>query len=214
MNKHEIKSLINKKNPLVLDIGCYDGKDSKELSDILDCCVHCFEPDPLSQAVFKTSHKKPASRLILYECAIGNINGKIPFYQSNHPQSNSIHTPKLHTSIFPEVEFDETIEVYSSTLDSWYELYRYGWKVIFPGQMPVIDFIWADVNGAERELILGGRYALKNTRYLYIEVANKELYAGQRTWHYIKELLPNFEIQKAYNWGNNFGNILFKNMKL
>ncbi|MEN9248224.1 MAG: hypothetical protein Q6L50_08560 [Gloeomargarita sp. GMQP_bins_120] len=37
------------------------------------------------------------------------------------------------------------------------------------------DFIWADVQGAEVDLIQGGLQALANTRYFYTEYANTEL---------------------------------------
>ncbi|MBL7738702.1 MAG: FkbM family methyltransferase [Chitinophagaceae bacterium] len=201
MNKQDIKALIDKQNPVILDIGSYNGKDAKEMSDIMDCVVHCFEPDPLSQEVFRSLHGDNG-RMILYPVAVCNTDGEIEFYQSNHPQSNSIREPKEHISIFPGVKFDEKITVSGIKLDTWFA----------QKGRPVIDFIWADVNGAEEDLILGGLEALANTRYLYIECSNKELYAGQKHYSFIEKLLPDFKMLLMYNWGDNFGNILFKNM--
>lgn len=207
MNKEEIRKLIDRPCPFVLDVGCYDGKDSKELADTLHCDVHCFEPDPLSQDLFKLNHGNDR-RLHLYPYALTNIDGTIEFYQSNHPQSNSIREPKDHLNLFPAVVFDETTKVKSLRLDTWYQEER------------IIDFIWADVNGSEIDFVLGGLRALANTRYLYIEVSKKELYEGQdfydpaRKQNRLSELLSDFRMLLAYNWGENFGNVLLKNMKL
>lgn len=201
MNKEEIKKLISRHHPFVLDVGCYDGKDSEELADALECDVHCFEPDPLSQELFIVNHQKDR-RLHLYPYALTNTDGTIDFYQSNHPQSNSIREPKEHLNIFPGVVFDETVKVKSMRLDTWHQ------------DDKTIDFIWADVNGSEEDFILGGLNALANTRYLYIEASKKELYAGQKHYGFLDKLIPDFKMQLMYNWGDNFGNILLKNMKL
>lgn len=208
MNKQEIKKLVDNYDPFVLDVGCYDGKDSKELSDVLNCDVHCFEPDPLSQDLFIINHQHNR-RLHLYPYALTNFDGTIDFHQSNHPQSNSIREPKEHVNIFPGVVFDEVIKVKSMRLDTWYQF-----------ENRLIDFIWADVNGAEEDFIRGGLKTLAKTRYLYIELSNKELYEGQsfydprRAENVIRTLLSDFRVMLNYNWGKNFGNVLFKNIKL
>jgi hypothetical protein len=41
-----------------------------------------------------------------------------------------------------------------------------------------VDFIWADIQGSEIDLIRGGQTALKHTRYLYLEYSNGGLYQG------------------------------------
>lgn len=209
MNKYDIKKLVSKDNPLVLDIGCYNGKDSAELSDVLQCNVHCFEPDPLSQDMFRSEHDRNF-HLKLYPFALCNEDGEIDFYQSNHPQSNSIHEPREHLNIFPAVKFDEVTKVKCMKLDTWWTEYLRTHN----HEREVIDFIWADVNGAERDLILGGQQALSVTRYLYIEVSKKELYKGQQHYNFLNDLLPNFKMMTMYNWGENFGNILLKNTEL
>lgn len=206
MNKQQIKSLVNKQDSFVLDVGCYDGKDSIELSEILKCDVHCFEPDPLSQDLFESLHGTN-KRLHLHRFALGKENGEINFYQSNHPQSNSIHPPKRHLNLFPDVVFDEVIKVKSKTLDTWY---------VQRSESRVIDFIWADLNGAEKDFLLGAMTALTVTRFLYIECAKKELYDGQMHVDNILKILKNhhFEVMAFENWGESFGNVLFKNKNL
>jgi hypothetical protein len=57
-----------------------------------------------------------------------------------------------------------------------------------------IDFIWADVQGAEEDLILGGLDTLrKRTKYLFTEYNNSEMYEGQINLNY------GDAVQKAIN---------------
>ena len=69
--------------------------------------------------------------------------------------------------------------------------------------------IWADVQGAEENLIKGGLKTLSHTKYFYTEYEDDELYEGQITLDQIKNLLPNF---KAIGYFGN--NVLFKNTAL
>jgi len=204
MNKLQLISLLKKDKPVILDIGCYDGKDSKQLADIFNCEVHCFEPDPLSQELFLQNHMNDR-RLKLYGCALSDIDGEVVLNQSNHPQSNSIMEPFKHIDVFPGIKFDENITVECKRLDSW-------WDQVLHGE--VIDFIWADVNGAEEKLINGGQKALAKTRYLYSECAAKERYKRQPHFSFLDKALPDFKKLLMDNWGDNFGNILLKNLML
>jgi hypothetical protein len=69
--------------------------------------------------------------------------------------------------------------------------------------------IWADVQGAEENLIKGGLKTLSHTKYFYTDYEDDELYEGQITLDQIKNLLPNF---KAIGYFGN--NVLFKNTAL
>jgi hypothetical protein len=52
-----------------------------------------------------------------------------------------------------------------------------------------IDFIWADVQGAEEDIISGGAQSLAKTRYLYSEYSSLEFYEGALTLHDLRSLL-------------------------
>jgi len=70
-----------------------------------------------------------------------------------------------------------------------------------------IDFIWADVQGAEKELIEGALKTLnEKTRYFYTEFYNEELYEGQINLKSILKKLPNFRIINIYG-----DNVLLEN---
>ena len=58
----------------------------------------------------------------------------------------------------------------------------------------IVDFIWADLQGAEGDLVAGGQATLAKTRYLYAEYSNEEWYEGQPTLQQLMDMLPNFAI--------------------
>jgi len=143
----------------------------------------------------------------LIESAVGNQNGTIVFHQSSGVdeyadwnQSGSIRKPKDHTKIWPKVTFDQSIEVPIIRLDDWAKSL----------EIPLIDFIWADTQGAESDLILGGLETLKRVRYLYTEYGFQELYDGQVSLQEIDTLLTEFSISRVFDWDALFENIALK----
>ena len=48
-------------------------------------------------------------------------------------------------------------------------------------ELGAVDLIWADIQGAEGEMVRGGLETLSRTRYLYTEFSDDELYEGQAT---------------------------------
>lgn len=218
LTKIEIARLIGKKEKaIVLDVGCYDGEDAAELAlELENCEIHCFEADKRSQELFERRNGNN-SELHLWKCAVTSEPWtKVKLYKSDSQMrrhyefqnswsaSSSIRKPKTHLELFPDVQFIETEEVESTTLDMW------NWFHDFD----VIDFIWCDVNGAEEDVVGGAAEVLKKTRYLYIEFSDKELYEGQINKEKLLSLLPDFEEMGIYNFAGNFGNVLLKNKNL
>lgn len=220
LSKQQIVRLLGEKAHYhILDIGTYDGKDAKGIIDLLPSAeAHCFEADPRSQQLFRSIHGQDNEKIQLYTVAIGNEDAIVTFHQSDsetrrhehNPKSwsasSSLKQPKTHLELFPEVEFKKEIQVKCYKLDTWYK------NNLFPY---VIDFIWADVNGAEEDVILGGLNTLnKHTRFLYIEFSNKELYKDSINKEKLLSLLPDFKVLGTYNYQGNFGNVLLKNKNL
>lgn len=217
LKKSAIKALIKKENPVIFEIGAYDGKDSRQMNAYFNnATFFCFEADPRSQNLFKTF--STPKNIYLQETAIGSIDGRIELNLSDsdtrrhYPAhswcaSSSIRKPKYHLELFEDVEFNSSISVPCVRLDTWFEMKTAG--------IELIDFIWCDINGAEIDFILGAMETLnKRTRFLYIEFSDKELYEGQITKDDILKLLPNFELMGVYNFKGNFGNLLLKNKNL
>lgn len=206
LKKESIKGLLKTENPVIVEIGCNDGKDSREfLNTFKDIKLYCFEPDPRFIEIFKKNIKD--KRCLLYEQAISDKEGEDYFYisESKDPSmkgedSSSIKRPKDHLKKFPWIKFEKKIKIRTTTLDKW----------INKNKIKKIDFIWADVQGAEKELILGGKNTLKTkVRYFYTEFYNQELYEGQINLKEILKMLPDFRVLNIF--GNN---VLLKNINL
>ncbi len=183
-------------HPVILDIGCFDGKDGLELQELFHGELHAF--DPIDHFI---GHKM--KDVFFYNTALGNVeDGVAYFHQSpSHPQSGSLSVPTGHKEIWPDIDYTPPIKIPITKLDS-----------IWPAGVP-IDLIWADLNGSEAEFIKGAKQTLKDTRYLYIEVAYKELFQGQLLQDDILKLLPTWSVKGTYNKGENFGNLLLRNRR-
>lgn len=201
---------------LVLEIGANNGDDTKRLlSAFPEASVHCFEPEPRAIKSWRANVRD--RRATLHEVAICGENGTVAFHQStgsppagiivqNLPDgwdlSGSIHAPKDHLVRSPWIKFESVIKVAGRRLDE-----ALGAAGISPEQC--VDFIWMDVQGAERDVIRGSNAALARTRFIYSEYSTAELYEGQATLKELISLLPDFRIRKIWKF-----DVLFENTKL
>lgn len=205
----ELVLLLGKDDPVIVEIGCNNGSHTVQfLERFPRARIYGFEPDPRAAADFK-KRLGHDPRVRLYEVAIAAQDGEADFFMSDtHPEagiprswydSGSIRRPKKHLEVFPWVTFPRTIRVPTCRLDTWYQ----------QNGIETIDFIWADVQGAEVDLIQGGLQALANTRYFYTEYANTELYEGQINLAQLLRLLPDFQLVYRFR-----GDVLLKNKRL
>ncbi|WP_283812796.1 FkbM family methyltransferase [Bradyrhizobium cytisi] len=70
-----------------------------------------------------------------------------------------------------------------------------------------------DVQGAESDVIAGGTHTLSNTRFIYTEYSDHELYEGQLSLQGILDLLPDFELIARYPRAAE-GDALLRNTRL
>jgi len=152
-------------------------------------------------------------RIFVYEGVVGDVDGSVKFnladgdgstddYGKNfRAHSGSIKKPKLHLQMHPSILFENTMDTNSTTLDTFCE----------KNSINLIDFLWADVQGAEDLMIIGGKETFENrVRLFYTEYYNNEVYENQPSLAKIKEML-------GQNWVllQDFGHdALFFNTKL
>jgi FkbM family methyltransferase len=188
----------------LLEVGAHHGTHTRRfLAAFPSARVHAFEPDPRAAAQFRASVRDP--RVTLHEMAIGATNGRAEFhassgmppgappavearYRKGWDQSGSLRVPKAHRERHPWCKFTRTISVEVRTLDAWSRKHA-------PGQ---VDFIWADVQGAEGDLVRGGAETLARTRWFYCEYSDEELYEGEPTLAALLDLLPGFQVVRCY----------------
>jgi FkbM family methyltransferase len=169
-----------------LELGAHRGSDTEWMARIPGITLHAFEPDP--------RNRQPARpNVILHRAAIAAADGRAPFVLSDSgwgrewTYSSSLKRPRRHLERYP-VTFGETIEVETIALDSFAR--RNG--------IDTVDFIWADIQGAEGEMIRGGRELLRRTRYLYTEYSDDEMYEGQSPLAEILSMLPDFRVLELW----------------
>jgi FkbM family methyltransferase len=211
----QMHGLLGRPDPIILEIGANNGMHTRHFMRVFpQAKIFAFEPDPRAIAKFKKRISDP--RVVLFEGAIGAEDGEAEFHVSSGlpptftPEqrqnfadgwdlSGSLRAPKTHTKIWPWCKFEKTIRVPVRTLDSW----------TCENGIERIDFIWADTQGAEGDLVAGGRNTLARTRFFYTEYSNNEWYEGQPNLATLAAMLPGFDIVTRYSM-----DVLFKNKTL
>jgi 2-O-methyltransferase len=222
LDQKQIKQILQKENPLVLEIGSHIGLDTLKFLDAFkDIMLYCFEPDPRCISMFKQIIKDP--RCTLIEAAASNTDGKTmlhlsggwpPGYKNqldwiygrgDWNASSSITKSVSHPEMYPWLSFEKTIEVRCLKLDTW----------VRENNINSIDFIWADVQGAERELVEGAKKTLEIVKYFFTEYGEKSAYPEALTREETIALLKqyDFELLPEYSDFSAVGNLLFRNSK-
>jgi len=178
-----------------VEVGMHFGTDTQEFRRMHpNARIVSFEPDPRNIQMIKNLGNDKICEL--YDLALSNINGSMDFHLSSGNAKNrvtetlfqetdwsfssSLKKPTGHLKLHNWVSFPKTIQVQCCRLDDFKPL-----------KNTKIDFIWADVQGAEDLVFSGGLETLKNTHYVYTEYCNNELYEGQINLKQILELFGN-----------------------
>jgi FkbM family methyltransferase len=200
----EFKRLL-RKQPNIIEVGAHDGSTTESFRSLFPLArIVAFEPEPRAVAKFKS---RPALRNVtLIERAVGDRNGEATFYRSgghapghdttDWDASGSLHAPDTLKTTHQWLTFDRQMTVPIVRLDD----------AIAGEHIDIVDLIWADVQGAERNLIRGAAETLKRTRYFYTECTDRGDYEGQIGLHDMCALLPGFEIVEVFAY-----DVLFRN---
>ena len=192
-----------KHTPIIFELGACDGTDSLDMIEVLSrhhkvYKYFAFEMDTR----LKKNLDKIASKMVtvVYK-AIGNKDQVVEcrLAQGKYYGSSTIKKPDKLLDHWPDMKYS-MIFVPCCKLDTF----------CAQNNIPYIDFIYADVEGAEIDLIDGGKTILKNTSYLYTEHLDS-IYEGNISTKKILE-----EIRKSGDWSivEDFGSdVLLKNNK-
>jgi 2-O-methyltransferase len=186
------------KAKVFLELGAHRGEDTAWMAALPNVSMVAFEPDPRNEL-------PDLRNVTVIRAAVSDRVGTAPFLLSETgwgmewTLSSSLRTPKNHLKRFP-VTFGKTISVPTITLDSLLD------AAPLIGQ---IDFIWCDIQGSEVDMVRGATRTLKQTRYLYTEYSNEEMYEGQATLAQLLAMLRDFRIVSV--WPED---VLLENMTL
>lgn len=129
------------KGSIVLDCGANHGTFSAYAAS-KNCRCYAFEPTPALQPILQEYAGLYPGRIIPVECALSNQNGTTEFHLSNSSMASS--------SLLDRIQEKACITVSTRTLDSFVEQNR----------LPAVDFIKADIEGAERLMLEGAQKTL------------------------------------------------------
>lgn len=183
-----IRALQGKYPLTVIDLGAHHADEY----DWLSCYLRplrryiAVEADPRNAECIRANYPQ-TSGVTLIEAAIAAHNGTIKLHLCDNKAdqakgSSSTHKPTGHLEHFKWCTFAESVTVPAITLDT------------LAAGIPVIDLLWVDIQGAERDMIAGGAETLKRTRFIMIEAEAVEMYEGQALKPELLALLPDFEV--------------------
>lgn len=203
--------LVNSIKPTIIEIGVHWAEDTARIMRFCNGMNKYigFEPDPRNIEIIKKQKLKYP--IELHESAIGNVSKEIDFYLSDGINSvsktrmtgaNSIKKPsETLLKRYTWINWLEPIKVKCVKLDDVIK-----WDTI-------IDFLWADMQGAEFDMIQGGKNTLLSTRYMYLEYSEDEIYEGQKKLDDYMNLLNSygdFDIVSIYKTDVLIKNNFFK----
>lgn len=194
---------------IIFELGTNDGYHTNLMCDILhkhnkNFKYYAFEPDKRLKDIFLSKTKNYSKNIFFSEYAISDTDDNSDFYLSDdinkskkYTGSSSIRKPKLVLTAWTDMTFEKT-NIETISLDSFCK----------NNNIEYIDFIWADIQGAEVDMINGGQNIFKKTSHLYTEYCDGELYEGEIGFEEICKMLPEWQVIEDYK-----GDVLLKNLK-
>lgn len=181
------------RHPVIVEVGANDGDTTQDFLEAFPTArLVAFEPDARAIAKFRR-RDFPTAQVSLLECAIGATNGEVTFHHSggavakehDWDRSGSILPPGNALRHHDWLRFERTSQVPLRRLDD----------ALRPFELPRIDLLWMDVQGAEAEVLAGATETLARTRLVYLEYSDTEDYEGQVVGvDALAAHLPGFEI--------------------
>lgn len=186
------------KDYIIFDIGSRDCEQSIEFYKAFpNAKIYAFECNPNTLDLCKRNIQG-YSRIHLIEGAVCDYNGDITFYPINqkktvttwidgNPGASSLFKSN---GMYPVEKYvQDEIKVKAHRLDTLMQKYN----------IPRVDIIWMDLQGAELLALKGLGNHLDKVRYIHTEVSHKEMYTGQVMFNE----LNNFILSKGFSVANN-----------
>lgn len=184
--------LAHLSNPVIFEMGVHWGEDTRR---IMNYCTneprlyYGFEPDPRNIGTIHKHKYNLPYELLLVEGAISDQDGRSTFHLSDGENAtngnqmtgaNSLRAPAEVLTRHSWISFEKEIEVATYRLDTFCQDHN----------IQKIDFIWADIQGSEYDMLKGAGDMLNNIGMLFLEYSPLELYKGQKD---LKAILSLFD---------------------
>ena len=218
-----IKFILQKENPTVLEIGSHYGEDSlRFLETFKNIKLYCFEPDERNIEIFKKYVND--KRVKLFEIALSDKTGYSNFYQS-FQEFKDEEVPEKYDWISKEDYVKNKLNNSgSSSLKKGYshiinnsikvKTKRYD-ELSKEENIGNIDFAWIDVQGAEKDVLLGMGNEVNNINFIWIEYGETKYEDGMGRKETIDLMSSfNFVIDERFSNRSFQGDALFVNKRI
>lgn len=186
---------------VIFDVGSRDCKQSIELYHLFpNAKIYAFECNPNTLEICKNNIKNYQDRITLIEGAVCDYDGVITFYPINqektittwadgNPGASSLF--KSNGTYRAEYYVQDEIQTKCHRLDS----------VMMKYNIPKVDIIWMDLQGAELLALKGLGDYINNLKYMHTEVSFREIYSGQVMYDELNNFITskNFKIVNHIN---------------
>lgn len=228
----KIHELVGSRDEVVIfEVGCADGTDTRQFLNKFgdNLKIYTFDPDPTNIKAMSAEGGQDVKgnnnailrndpRHTFTPSAIAAQDGSTVFTRSRNVNgpgggqdwgrySGSIYEPKTivnspkYGNRWPMIQYDEKIDVTTRSIDSF----------CAENSIYHIDFMWMDVQGAEKEVFKGAINMLGKIDYIYTEYHEEEMYEGATNLATVTEYLHAYDLEQ--NWVYNDvegGDVLFK----
>ena len=219
-----LQKILGNETKVILEIGGHYGEDTLRFHKFFpNTQIYSFEPDPRNIEIFKKTCQN-IDNISLIEKAVCDKTDKIlDFYMSYKDEGEEILQDKykyigienykklkLNNSGSSSLKKSNRIDLINSDkinvntirLDDW----------IINNNIDIIDFIWIDVQGAEKEVIEGCEKVMNRIKYIQLEYGETSYDGGlSKKQTYDMMINNNFELILDYNPNSGNGDFLFKN---
>jgi FkbM family methyltransferase len=164
-----VSAIRTVENPIIFELGVCNGVESHEILAAARGKARYFAFEPHPTNVLKCLDSLP-KEINFYPFAVCDTTGPVKFFVS-HPDQNglsassSVSPFKNQSKHFPWCVCVGEINVSGWRLDDFVKIVK----------VDHIDFIWMDVQGAERLVFSGAKEILQKTRYIYTEIEGKHI---------------------------------------
>lgn len=176
----------------IIHVGAHKGEEVGFYESLGVKHIMLFEPIP---KIFNELDKKINNKYLIFNTALGNIEGDIVMNieNVNDSKSSSILEPHKHIEYYPHILFNEKLLVKITKLNN------------FISYIDDFDTLVLDTQGYELEVLKGGELFLKKIKYIICEVNREELYLGCPHVSDIDDYLINFgfhRVNTSWSWDN------------
>lgn len=211
------KYIENKsKDFIIFDIGCRDCAQSIEFYNLFPKAkIYAFECNPNTLNICRESIESYRDRITLIEGAVCDYDGSVTFYPINQEKTETswVDGNPGASSLFKSngtYPYEKYVQYEIITnchrLDSIMKKY----------EIPKVDLIWMDLQGAELLALKGLGSYLASVHYVYTEVSHREMYSGQVLFKELNDfMLSNgFSIASQLSFGDWQEDVVYKNLNM